>query len=69
MRFSNIFVDSVIFGLAASSAIPVSDETAIAIRDEATAAEVAGDDKSANWHPITRQPHFFNLRVNDRCDP
>lgn len=69
MRFSNTLAELALFGLAASSAIPVSDETALAIRDEATAAEVAGDDKSANWHPITRQPHFFNLRVNDRCDP
>ena len=61
MRLLQTLTELILVGLVAAHAI--------AIREEAAVAEVAGDDRGKGWHPKTRQPHFFNLRVNDRCDP
>ncbi|KAJ4292624.1 hypothetical protein N0V90_009287 [Kalmusia sp. IMI 367209] len=47
-------------GLAASHAIELRSPEG---------AAVAGSDEGESWHPKTKEPHFFNLRVNDRCDP
>ncbi|KAF2637387.1 hypothetical protein P280DRAFT_457746 [Massarina eburnea CBS 473.64] len=38
---------------------------AIAPRDEDGGIIPRGED---GWHPQTKTPHFFNLKVNDRCD-
>ncbi|KAL5375582.1 hypothetical protein PMIN06_011496 [Paraphaeosphaeria minitans] len=63
MRFEGL-PSLALFGLATSHAIQVRAPA------EAAVAATAGDgDKGKNWHPHTKEPHFFNLRVNDRCDP
>lgn len=61
MRFTPILAIS---GLAASHAIEIR-----APEGAAVAAVAGGSDKGDDepWHPHTREPHFFNLRVNDRC--
>lgn len=64
MRFEGLSSLALI-GLATSHAIQ-----ARAPADAAVAATAASDDdKGKNWRPHTKEPHFFNLRVNDRCDP
>jgi hypothetical protein len=62
MRFEGLS-SLALFGLAASHAIenraPAEAAVAVAADD---------DDRGRNWHPHTKEPHFFNLRINDRCD-
>ncbi|KAJ4358286.1 uncharacterized protein N0V89_002866 [Didymosphaeria variabile] len=63
MRFEGLS-SLALFALAASHAIEVRAPA------EAAVAATAGDhDNGKDWHPHTKEPHFFNLRVNDRCDP
>lgn len=60
MRFENLS-PLAFFGLAASHAIQARAPA------EAAVAATNGD-RGSGWRPQTTQPHFFNLRVNDRCD-
>lgn len=67
MRFEGL-PSLALFGLATSHAIQVRSPAEAAAVAVAGTTGSSGNDKGKDWHPQTKQPHFFNLRVNDRCD-